>query len=738
MDYSASASAPPASTGSYGQRQEWPAQTQTQAQPQTQSQPQPQSAKRRRFHDATNPSSRVPIACAACRDRKTRCSGEQPSCIFCRKAGIDCVYSHSATVVPIIPQNNIPVSLDAWGARILGAIDKLATSLSSAAPRQSKDQDVLTSDMASRISILAVPMQASSERSCTIQTTSPQNSMTSIYGDEDTQGSGHVLEVLSLRRSMAQPENAPFGLWWSYTIEETLSWPILGFEGNISVGLDALMDSTDEEGDDEGQSPNSNRKGKGRTRLKRVRRSLDDDIVVPDLIESFLKHAHTMNPILEPSVLRKHAANMIEDGLSWDGETCQVLLACAIGAILDPWNISNLTDFSHPKTSAERHALGRDYFDAAQKRIGNLWCHCSLISAQCLFLTGVFLVYTHEPVAAWRAFNSASVTCRAYISKMIARRNKGLPLPASYSMEQRLCWSSIKSEREIAAEFGMETSGLNLIAYSSQLPTPPNGYAVDINQEDNTPAPELVSDSPASTRSPIHYEERSWYYYLTEIMLQRVEMRIDIYTHEKRREAYNRANDSPESFFTSMVHALKEFDYQLAQYYDSLPPIMRFPLDDPLPCTDELRQYLRWRVYSVQHDITIPALYILIHNDTTQWDRSLVADLIRLANTCLALDEKFLSMAISTHRHQATWLGHRRGVRSALIIIAAAILAAKNMPGLEKLCVPEGALWGNGGETLMQGLNYWSSESRDCEAYVNLLRRMHPAFRVDAPGTADG
>lgn len=637
-----------------------------------------------------------------------------------------------------MPQNTTPAGLDAWGARILGAIDKLASTLNSPAPLQSKEQDGLTSDMASRRSILAVPMQASSDRSFAVQTTSPQNSMTSIYGDEDTQGNGHVLEVLSLRRSMAQPENAPFGLWWSYTIEETISWPILEFKGNISVGLDALMDSSDEEGENEEHSPISNtRKGKGRKRLKRIKRSLDDDVMVPELIESFLKHAHTMNPILEPSVLRKYAASVIEDGLSWDGETCQVLLACAIGAILDPWDISNLTNFSHPKTSPERHAIGQDYFNAAQKRIGNLWSHCSLISAQCLFLTGVFLVYTHEPVAAWRAFNSASVTCRAYISKMIARRNKGLPLPASYSMEQRLCWSSIKSEREIAAEFGMETSGLNLIAYSSQLPTPPNGYAIDMNQGDGTPAAQAVSDSPASTTSSIHYEERSWYYYLTEIMVQKVEMRIDIYTHEKRREAYNRANDSPESFFTSMVHALKEFDYQLAQYYDSLPPIMRFPLDDALPCTDELRQHLRWRVYSVRHDITIPALYILIHNDTTHWDRSLVADLIHLANTCLALDEKFLSIAISTHRHQSTWLGLRRGVRSALIIIAAARLAAKNMPGLEKLSVRGGALWGSGGETLLKGLNYWSSESRDCEAYINLLGRMHPAFRVEDHGTAD-
>lgn len=183
----------------------------------------------------------------------------------------------------------------------------------------------MASDLASRRSILAVPMQAIREDNSLNLPSSPHNSMASIYGDEDTQGHGHVLEILSLRRSLAQPENAPFGLWWSYTVEEMLSWPILDFKGNISVGLDALMDSTDEEGDDEDQSPSSTRKEKARKRLKRAKRSLDDEVLVPDLIESFLKHAHTMNPILEPSVLRKHAASMIELGLSWDGETCQVV-----------------------------------------------------------------------------------------------------------------------------------------------------------------------------------------------------------------------------------------------------------------------------------------------------------------------------------------------------------------------------------------------------------------------------
>lgn len=155
--------------------------------------------------------------------------------------------------------------------------------------------------------------------------------MTSVYSDEDTQGSGNVLDSLSLRRTMARPENSPFGLWWSYTIEEMLSWPILEYQGNISIGLDALMDSSDEE-EESGETNNSRsvkkcslRKWKGQKHLKRAKQSLDDDVMVRELIENFLKYAHTMNPILEPALLRMHAANMVENGLGWDGETCQVV-----------------------------------------------------------------------------------------------------------------------------------------------------------------------------------------------------------------------------------------------------------------------------------------------------------------------------------------------------------------------------------------------------------------------------
>lgn len=265
----------------------------------------------------------------------------------------------------------------------------------------------------------------------------------------------------------------------------------------------------------------------------------------------------------------------------------------------------------------------------------------------------------------------------------------------------------------------METSGLNLLAYSTTLPTPPSGFASE---------PRNISpNSPLNRSRPL--EDESWYYYLTEIMLRKLQMRIDIFFQNKRREAYQRAGESAELFFQGMVEALKEFDFQLKSYYETLPPFMFFSLDDLTPCSDGLRHFLRWRVFCVNHDITLPAFYILLHNDVSRWSRELVAELVRLANACLLLDVKILRSSITTYRHQNMWISIRTGVRSALVLIAAERLVARKLPGLEGLFVPDRMAWKDGAQTLMKGLQYWSIESRDCSEYFNLLQKLHPTFQ---------
>lgn len=56
-------------------------------------------------------------------------------------------------------------------------------------------------------------------------------------------------------------------------------------------------------------------------------------------------------------------------------------------------------------------------------------------------------MYTQQPVAGWRLLNAASIACRTYITKRMARESMGLQGPDSRSMEQRLYWSCFKAER---------------------------------------------------------------------------------------------------------------------------------------------------------------------------------------------------------------------------------------------------------------------------------------------------
>ncbi|CAH0025637.1 unnamed protein product [Clonostachys rhizophaga] len=78
------------------------------------------SNKRHRVSGDSSSPLRTAIACRACRDRKTRCSGHQPTCTYCFKAGVSCEYG------PSVVSTSSSSNLDEWGARILDAIDSIS------------------------------------------------------------------------------------------------------------------------------------------------------------------------------------------------------------------------------------------------------------------------------------------------------------------------------------------------------------------------------------------------------------------------------------------------------------------------------------------------------------------------------------------------------------------------------------------------------------------------------------
>jgi len=61
---------------------------------------------------------------------------------------------------------------------------------------------------------------------------------------------------------------------------------------------------------------------------------------VQNLVQLFMMLVHVKNPILEVETLRSYVRQIKEDGPSWDGKSCLVFLACALGAVARPFKFS--------------------------------------------------------------------------------------------------------------------------------------------------------------------------------------------------------------------------------------------------------------------------------------------------------------------------------------------------------------------------------------------------------------
>lgn len=167
-------------------------------------------------------------------------------------------------------------------------------------------------DLMSIHSILSPAMQGSSDPRVEIGGSS--DDITPIYSTLERQYGDNFMDSLSLRRDLTCMENPPFGAWWTYTIEETLVWPILEYDGDISIGLDALLELPDNDEDDVCTLGE-----------RSIQVGLDDGETVRKLTGNYLEHVHTQNPVLDPNELRSNINDLIENGLRWDDKTCQVV-----------------------------------------------------------------------------------------------------------------------------------------------------------------------------------------------------------------------------------------------------------------------------------------------------------------------------------------------------------------------------------------------------------------------------
>lgn len=126
-----------------------------------------------------------------------------------------------------------------------------------------------------------------------------------------------------------------------------------------------------------------------------------DEENIPSLVDKFLQNVHTKNPILDVEALVKHGRRCADQGIGWDGRSCLVLLACALGSVVKPFDtpipqspdVYRCTVDPMRGSAASSSAMyakelqqADSCFALACRRLGSL--KYSLLGAQCHFFAG--------------------------------------------------------------------------------------------------------------------------------------------------------------------------------------------------------------------------------------------------------------------------------------------------------------------------------------------------------------
>lgn len=251
--------------------------------------------------------------------------------------------------------------------------------------------------------------------------------------------------------------------------------------------------------------------------------------------------------------------------------------------------------------------------------------------------------------------------------------------PDNFSLEERIYWSSWKSEGELRWELGLRDFDNRAINHPPFFPCPPDGQ----NDE----------------------QQRSWFFYLSEISLWRnhfgAEQELHRLAHEK--------NCNP---LDELKLKFEDLEQQIIDWQQSLaPPIQIGRLDaDAGPEMDFLKYLLKTQAGNYYELITWPFISAAVR-DRKHVDarvRSLIAK---------GLGWHCQRLTIYTqgfyHRHRGTWLMQRRSIRSALLILAASLT-----PEIEDL-LPYG--WPEKIHAVVTMLLRWSAEICDADQHAELL-----------------
>lgn len=290
-------------------------------------------------------------------------------------------------------------------------------------------------------------------------------------------------------------------------------------------------------------------------------------------IEAYFDRVNIWYACVNPYTWRSHYRIALSNGFREGPESCIVLLVLSLGQASLRGSISRIVPHEDPP--------GLQYFTAAWSLLPGMMTSNSVLAAQCHLLAAAYLFYLVRPLEAWNLLCTTSTK----LQLLLMTPNR---VPSDQrELIERIYWNSLLFESDLLAELDLPHSGVVAFEENVGLPC---GFEGD--------------EQEAVGRDEL-------WYFLAEIALRRLLNRVSQLIYSK---------DSMAST-TSLEPVVAELDFQLTQWYESLPMPLQFPFSRTM-LPDPVQTVLRLRFFACRTIIYRPYILAVLDNEQAMLDPS--------------------------------------------------------------------------------------------------------------------
>lgn len=337
-------------------------------------------------------------------------------------------------------------------------------------------------------------------------------------------------------------------------------------------------------------------------------------------IEAYFERVNVWYACVNPYTWRSQYRTALSNGFREGPESCIVLLVLALGQASLHGSISRIVPQDDPP--------GLQYFTAAWSLLPGMMTANSVVAAQCHLLAAAYHFYLVRPMEAWNLLCTTSTKLQLLL--MTPSR-----IPSHQrELVERIYWNALLFESDLLAELDLPHSGV-------------------VQFEENVGLPGGFEGEEAEQVG----RDELWYF-LAEIALRRLLNRVSQLIYSK---------DSMAST-TSLEPVVAELDYQLTQWYESLPLPLQFPFTRTV-IQDPIQTVLRLRFFACRTIIYRPYILAVLDNEQAVLDPA-VRD---CCHKCLEASIRQLEHIVEHHAGHMPyiWQGALSVVSQTLLIMGA-------------------------------------------------------------------